>query len=84
MSTAAGGATGVTIFLSTHSLAVAEEICDRFGVLDRGRLMALGDLADLRDRVARAAGDAAAHGNGADPSLETVFLDLVGAADGEW
>ena len=78
------GTTGVTIFLSTHSLAVAEEICDRFGVLDRGRLVALGDLAELRRRVARAAADESRRANGADPSLEAVFLDLVGAADGEW
>lgn len=80
------GATGVTIFISTHSLAVAEEICDRFGVLDRGRLVALGDLAELRTRASRAAARStrAAGGNGADASLEAVFLDLIGAADGEW
>jgi ABC-2 type transport system ATP-binding protein len=65
-------AEGVTIFLSTHSLPVAEELCDRIGILDRGRLVACGTLAELR---ARAAGgiDAAA-------SLERVFLDILGAA----
>lgn len=74
------GATGVTIFISTHSLAVAEEICDRFGILDRGRLMALGSLFDLRARAARAQ----ENGNGDAASLESVFLNLVGGADGEW
>jgi ABC-2 type transport system ATP-binding protein len=86
----------VTIFLSTHSLAVAEELCTRIGVLDRGRLLALGTLDELRARAgaAPAAGPSApAHGgngagytNGAsrEPSLEEVFLDLVGAADGQW
>jgi ABC-2 type transport system ATP-binding protein len=77
------GASGVTVFLSTHSLAVAEDICDRFGVLDRGRLMALGDLAELRARAALA--PSRRPGDGDDQaSLESVFLNLVGAADGEW
>ncbi len=69
---AAGGA---TIFLSTHSLAVAEEVCDRFGILDQGRLIAEGDLDTLRARVAN--GEAGA-------SLETAFLEIVGAREGEW
>ncbi|HZR81296.1 MAG TPA: ABC transporter ATP-binding protein [Candidatus Binatia bacterium] len=85
-------ASGVTIFLSTHSLAVAEELCTRIGVLDRGRLVALGSLAELRARAgmsARTNGDGAlanggAHGAHGGPSLEQVFLDLVGAADGQW
>jgi len=66
-------ASGMTIFLSTHSLAVAEELCDRIGILDHGRLVALGSLAELRAR----AGDGAAP-RGA--SLESVFLSLTGAA----
>jgi ABC-2 type transport system ATP-binding protein len=64
----AGG--GVTIFLSTHSLAVAEELCGRIGILDRGKLVALGSLDELRAHA----------GNGHEaPSLETVFLDILGA-----
>ena len=62
---------GVTIFLSTHSLAVAEELCGRIGILDRGKLVALGSLDELRAHA----------GNGHDaPSLETVFLDILGAS----
>ncbi len=63
---------GVTVFLSTHSLAVAEEVASRIAIIDRGRLIALGTLAELRARAAAAVG-----GNGDAPSLERVFLDLV-------
>ena len=38
---------GVTIFMSTHTLKVAEEVCDRIGVIHRGRLIATGTPADL-------------------------------------
>lgn len=77
---------GVSIFLSTHSLPVAEALCDSIGVLDRGRLIALGTLDDLRERAATSSKDEGAHVNGADApeSLESVFLDLVGAQDGQW
>jgi ABC-2 type transport system ATP-binding protein len=64
-------AAGVTIFLSTHSLPVAEELCGRIGILHRGRLAALGSLVELR---ARAAG-------GAGASLEAVFLRLTSAPE---
>ena len=78
---------------------LAEELCTRIGVLDRGRLVALGTLDELRARAGLAArgsdagahaaphgvGNGGAYGNGAaQPSLEEVFLDLVGAADGQW
>ncbi len=33
---------GVTVFMSTHSLEVAEETCDRIGIIDQGRLIAVG------------------------------------------
>jgi ABC-2 type transport system ATP-binding protein len=66
-------ASGVTIFLSTHSLPVAEELCDRIGILDQGRLIALGSLHELRtgsaDRSFR---------EPFDDSLEAVFLRLTG------
>ena len=64
-------ADGVTVFLSTHSLAVAEELCGRIGIIDRGRLVAVGTLADLRARARPDDGAA---------SLETVFFDVLGAA----
>jgi ABC-2 type transport system ATP-binding protein len=67
-------AEGVTIFLSTHSLAVAEELADQIGIIDRGRLVALGTLAELR---ARAGPDGGSGVTAA--SLETVFLEILGA-----
>jgi len=65
---------GVTIFLSTHSLNVAEALCDRIGILDHGRLVALGSLAELRTRAAARLDPV----NG-DDSLESVFLAITGA-----
>ena len=59
-------ADGTTIFLSTHSLPVAEELCDRISILHKGRLLADGTMADLR---------AAPSGDGQD--LETLFLSMT-------
>lgn len=56
---------GVTVFLSTHTLDVAEELADRIGIINRGRLVALGTVEELR-RTAAETG-----------SLESVFLELV-------
>jgi ABC-2 type transport system ATP-binding protein len=62
---------GVTIFLSTHQLEVAEEMADRIGIMRRGRLAAVGTAEQLR----RQAGDQGA--------LEDVFLALTAAKDGD-
>jgi len=67
-------ADGVTIFLSTHNLAVAEELCGQIGILDRGRLVAVGSLAELRAQATPAVAGPA--------SLEAVFLDLLRADAG--
>jgi ABC-2 type transport system ATP-binding protein len=42
---------GMTIFLTTHNLAEAEKLCTQVGVINRGRLLAIGSLADLRART---------------------------------
>ncbi|MGH7899740.1 MAG: ABC transporter ATP-binding protein [Candidatus Binatia bacterium] len=60
---------GTTLFLSTHSLEVAEALCDRIGIIQNGRLVAVGTLAELRARAGDARG------------LEEVFLKLTGAED---
>ncbi|MFO0897472.1 MAG: ABC transporter ATP-binding protein [Pirellulales bacterium] len=44
----ARAAAGMAIFMSTHTLSLAEEIADRIGILDHGRLRFLGTLAELR------------------------------------
>jgi len=58
---------GVTIFMSTHTLKVAEDICDRIGIIVRGRLIASGTAADLRREANISSAD-----------LEQVFLNLTG------
>ncbi len=63
---AAGGG---TVFLSTHSLEVAEEVCDRIAIIQDGRLRALGTMAELRQQA------------GSEADLETVFLSLTGAVE---
>ena len=60
-------AEGRTVFLSTHVLEVAELLCDRVGVVDRGRLVAVETPAALR----RALGA---------QTLEEAFLRLTGSA----
>jgi ABC-2 type transport system ATP-binding protein len=57
---------GMTIFMSTHTLSVAEDICDRIGIIHRGSLIATGTTGDLkRDAGAKEA------------DLEEVFLILT-------
>ena len=57
---------GTTIFLSTHSIGVAEEICHRIGIIQKGRLITCGTMSELYERAA------GRHGN-----LESVFLELT-------
>ena len=54
-----------TVFLSTHSLGVAAELCDRVGILSRGKLVAVGTVEELKI-LANAKGD-----------LEEIFLALT-------
>jgi len=50
-----------TIFLTTHTMSVAEAVCDRIGILHRGRIIASGTTAELKSNRA----------------LEDVFLELT-------
>jgi len=59
---------GVTIFFSSHVLELVEKLCTRIAIIDEGRLLAVGDLPDLRKRA----------GLVPDASLEEIFIDLVG------
>lgn len=61
---------GVSVFMSTHTLAVAEDTCDRVGIIHRGRLIASGTTADLRHEA-----------NVTDADLEKVFLNLTNTAN---
>ncbi len=60
---------GVTIFMCTHVLEIAEKICQRIGIVQNGRLDLVGTPAELR---------AKANSNG---SLEDVFLHLTGGSE---
>ena len=42
---------GVTLFLCTHQLRYAQEICTRYGLMEQGRLLACGTLEELQNRV---------------------------------
>ena len=44
---------GTTVFLTTHDMAEADEVCDRVGILDAGRIAAEGEPESLKLRFAR-------------------------------
>jgi len=44
---------GRTVLLTTHYMAEADELCERIAIVDRGRILALGTPAELRQRVQR-------------------------------
>src|SRR5512136_405830 len=56
---------GKTLFFSTHIMEVAEKLCDRIGIIDKGRLVACGTMEELKalDR--------------SEQSLEAIFLELT-------
>jgi len=60
---------GAAVFLSTHILEIAERMCDRIGIINRGALVAVGTMDELR-----------AMGQGTS-SLEDIFLSLTGGAE---
>ena len=59
--------TGRTMILSIHQLSEAEKICDRFLLLDQGRVLGIGTLEELRSRTSV----------GPDANLEEVFLAIT-------
>ncbi|QYO75716.1 ABC transporter ATP-binding protein [Devosia salina] len=64
-------AAGVTVIMTTHILEVAERMAERIGIIAQGRLIAEGNLAELRTRLGR------------ESSLEDIFLDLVAQGQDE-
>ena len=61
-------ARGHTVFLSTHVLEIAEQLCHRVGIINHGQVIATGTLEELRQQ-------AQAY------SLEDIFLQLTGGAE---
>jgi ABC-2 type transport system ATP-binding protein len=60
---------GMTVFLSTHTLSVAEEMADRIGIINHGRLIAHGTVEELRRQTAEGG------------ALEKIFLSIVDAEE---
>jgi ABC-2 type transport system ATP-binding protein len=58
---------GHTIMMSTHTLEVAEAMCDRIGIIQAGKIRALGTMDELR-----------AHSASGGEGLEQIFLKLTG------
>ena len=61
---------GVTTILSTHVLEIAQALCDRIGIMYRGKLLALGNMDELRQMSMLP-----------DSGLEEIFLKLTGTGD---
>jgi ABC-2 type transport system ATP-binding protein len=60
-----------TIFFSTHVMELAERFCDQVGIINKGRLIDVGSIPDLRQRANLSE----------DASLEDIFLQTVGAQE---
>jgi ABC-2 type transport system ATP-binding protein len=58
---------GATIFLTSHVLEVVERLCDQVAIINRGKVVAQGRIAELRSQAAQ----------GSD-TLEDIFVRLVG------
>ncbi len=61
---------GTTIFMSTHILEIAESMCDRVAIINKGKIIALGTMEELRLKSQK-------H----DKSLEDIFLELTGGSE---
>ncbi|MDO9110704.1 MAG: ATP-binding cassette domain-containing protein, partial [Desulfatirhabdiaceae bacterium] len=57
---------GTTVFMSTHTLRLAQEVCDRIAIIHKGVIMATGTLRDLQQHIQ----------NG-DADLEQVFFEIT-------
>jgi ABC-2 type transport system ATP-binding protein len=62
---------GMTVFMSTHTLTMAEEMADRVGIMVRGQLRFLGTIMELREQMAIEA-----------MSLEQLYLELTAGRGG--
>jgi ABC-2 type transport system ATP-binding protein len=60
---------GLTVFMSTHTLSIAEEIADYIGIINQGRVLARGSVAEIKAL------------NQSETSLEEVFLELTRGDD---
>jgi ABC-2 type transport system ATP-binding protein len=56
---------GTTIFFSSHVMEVVEKLCDRVAIIQKGKLVGMGTLEELREQA------------GSDASMEDIFLTLT-------
>lgn len=56
---------GKTVFFSTHVLEVAEKLCDRIAIINKGKIVAMGTMEELRNHAEER------------ESLENIFLELT-------
>jgi len=56
---------GTTVFLSTHILELAEKLCTRLAIIDKGKIIALGTLDELKKQAST------------EKDLESVFFKLT-------
>lgn len=61
---------GMTVFMTTHILEIAEQMCDRVGIIQNGDIIAIGTMDDLRQQEGKS-----------HSSLEDIFLELTGDID---
>jgi len=61
---------GTTIFMSTHILEIAEAMCDRVAIINKGKIIALGTMNELRNKSRQK-----------EKSLEEIFLELTGGSE---
>lgn len=59
---------GKTVFISSHILPVVEELCDRIGIIDRGSLVSLGTVGEIKNQTGS-------------ETLERAFIDLTGGVE---
>jgi ABC-2 type transport system ATP-binding protein len=61
---------GITTIMSTHVLEIAQAVCDRIGIMYQGKILALGNMKELREMAKLP-----------DSGLEDIFLKLTGTDD---
>ncbi len=61
---------GCTVFMTTHILEIAERVCDRIGIINEGKLVAVGTMDELRQS-----------NTATDMNLEDIFLELTDSVE---
>ncbi|MDH5511486.1 MAG: ABC transporter ATP-binding protein [Nitrospinota bacterium] len=57
---------GETVLVSTHTMAIAQEVCDRIAILNKGKIVAMGTMEELK-----------ANSHASEQDLESIFLRLT-------